>query len=235
MARWDNVATTVNWPTAGNALWAEWQRAKQYRGDHDETWGGVTLNIDSDLMRGPIATVLRSYRVTSSGTLNVRSGPSSAYPIVGTLAANATVSVICQARGQVVGSTAVWDRISTGGYVSDRYISTPSSTTFSATLLVPGADHHRDARQHPQWSRDDVCRQRRVAGWRPRLRRLPEGRHPRRHDPGVEPARRRPLDQRLLRRQRVEHDLQRARPPLPLTAHAKTSPRGRPLGESAHG
>ncbi|MFW5470295.1 glycoside hydrolase domain-containing protein [Knoellia sp. CPCC 206435] len=134
MARWDGVATTQNWPTAGNTLWAEFQRAKQYRGDHNETWGGVTLNIDSNLMRGPVATVLRTYRVTSTGTLNVRSGPSSAYPIVGTLAPNASVSVICQARGQVVGTTSVWDRISTGGYVSDRYISTPSSTTFSAPL-----------------------------------------------------------------------------------------------------
>ncbi|KGN41663.1 glycoside hydrolase domain-containing protein [Knoellia aerolata] len=134
MARWDNVATTVNWPTAGNGLWAEWQRAKQYRGDHNETWGGVTMNIDSDIIRGPVATVARPYRVTSSGSLNVRSGPSSAYPIIGSLASGSTVSVICQARGQLVGTTSVWDRISTGGYVSDRYVSTPSTTTFSAPL-----------------------------------------------------------------------------------------------------
>jgi len=134
MARWDGVATTTNWPTAGNTLWAEWQRAKQYRGDHNETWGGVTINIDSNLIRGPVATVLRSYRVTSSGTLNVRSGPSSAYPIIGSLASGSTVSLICQARGQTVGTTSVWDRISTGGFVSDLYVSTPSSTTFSAPL-----------------------------------------------------------------------------------------------------
>ncbi|WP_353951882.1 glycoside hydrolase domain-containing protein [Knoellia sp. S7-12] len=134
MARWDNVATVTGWSTAGNTLWSEWQRAKQYRGDHVETWGGVSMNIDSDTIKGPVATVAKTYRVTSSGTLNVRSGPSSAYPIVGSLAANAAVSVICQARGQLVGTTSVWDRISTGGFVSDRYVSTPSSTTFSATL-----------------------------------------------------------------------------------------------------
>lgn len=134
MARWDGVPSTTNWATASNRLWAQWQRAKQYRGDHNETWGGVTLNIDSDVMRGPVATVLRSYRVTSSSRLNVRIGPSSAYPIIGTLNAGATASVICQSRGQRVGSTGVWDRISTGGFVSDRYVSTPSSTTFSAPL-----------------------------------------------------------------------------------------------------
>lgn len=134
MARWDNVATLTGWPTAGNALWAEWQRAKQYRGDHVETWGGVSMNIDSDIIKGPVATVSKTYRVTSSGTLNVRGGPSSAYPIVGTLPAGSSVSVICQARGQLVGTTSVWDRISTGGYVTDRYVSTPSSTTFSSSL-----------------------------------------------------------------------------------------------------
>ncbi len=134
MARWDSVATVTGWPTAGDTLWAEWQRSKQYRGDHPETWGGVTMNIDSDIIKGPVATVSKTYRVTSSGTLNVRSGPSSSFAIVGTLPANAAVAVICQARGQLVGTTSVWDRISTGGFVSDRYVSTPSSTTFSSTL-----------------------------------------------------------------------------------------------------
>ncbi|WP_436003823.1 glycoside hydrolase domain-containing protein [Knoellia sp. LjRoot47] len=134
MARFDNVASVTGWPTAGNTLWAEWQRAKQYRGSHDETYGGVTINIDNDVIRGPVASVLRTYRVTSSGNLNVRSGPSSAYPVVGTLAAGSSVGVICQARGQAVGTTSVWDRISTGGFVTDRYVSTPSSTTFSSPL-----------------------------------------------------------------------------------------------------
>ncbi|MFW5473113.1 glycoside hydrolase domain-containing protein [Knoellia sp. CPCC 206450] len=134
MARWDGVATTTNWPTAGNTLWAEWQRAKQYRGDHNETWGGVTMNIDSNVIRGPVASALRAYRVTSSSTLNVRSGPGSSYPVVGTVASGSTVSVVCQALGQTVGSTAVWDRISSGGYVTDLYLSTPSSTTWSPPL-----------------------------------------------------------------------------------------------------
>lgn len=134
MARWDGVASLTGWPTAGNALWAEWQRAKQYRGDHAETWGGVTMRVDSDLIRGPVATVARSYRVTSSTTLNVRSGPTTSAAVIGELAPGSTVAVLCQARGQTVGTTAVWDRIGSGGYVSDRYVSTPSSTGFSGAL-----------------------------------------------------------------------------------------------------
>lgn len=134
MARWDGVATVTGWPTASNTQWAEWQRAKQYRGDHVETWGGVSMNIDSDIIKGPVATVAKAYRVTSSTPLNVRSGPSTADPVIAQLPSGSTVSIICQARGQLVGTTSVWDRIITGGYVSDRYVSTPSSTTFTAAL-----------------------------------------------------------------------------------------------------
>ncbi len=134
MARWDGVATLTGWPTAGNTLWAEWQRAKQYRGDHVETWGGVSLSVDSDVIKGPVATVAKRYRVTSTGPLNVRSGPSTATSVIGQLQPGSTVAVVCQARGQLVGSTRVWDRIGTGGYVSDRYVSTPSTTGFSAGL-----------------------------------------------------------------------------------------------------
>jgi uncharacterized protein YraI len=64
----------------------------------------------------------------------VRTGPSTASSISGQLAAGSTVAVICQARGQRIGTTPVWDRISNGGYVSDFYVSTPSTTGFSAAL-----------------------------------------------------------------------------------------------------
>ena len=134
MARWDNAPTLTGWPTAANTRWAEWQRAKQYRGGHNETWGGVTLNIDSDVIKGPVATVARTYRVTSASTLNVRSGPTATSTSIGQLPAGSTVSVLCQARGQKVGTTPVWDRISTGGYVSDLYLSTPSNTGFTTAL-----------------------------------------------------------------------------------------------------
>jgi uncharacterized protein YraI len=134
MARWDDAATLTGWPTAGNALWAEWQRAKQYRGDHVETWGGVSINIDSDVIKGPVATVAKTYRVTSGSTLNVRSAPTATSSLVDELAPGVAVKVVCQARGQLIGTTRVWDRLSSGGYVSDYYISTPSSSGFSATL-----------------------------------------------------------------------------------------------------
>ncbi|MER5700344.1 glycoside hydrolase domain-containing protein [Micromonospora sp. NPDC002296] len=46
-ARWDGVATVTD-PAIPESYWAPGRRMKQYQGDHHETWGGVTLNIDSD-------------------------------------------------------------------------------------------------------------------------------------------------------------------------------------------
>jgi hypothetical protein len=46
-ADWDGVATTnSSYMPAG--MWTDHQRLHQYRGGHNETWGGSTLNIDND-------------------------------------------------------------------------------------------------------------------------------------------------------------------------------------------
>lgn len=141
MARWDGNSSLTNWPTAPNTHWSNYQRAKQYLGDHNETWGGVTINIDSDAVKAPVATVARTYQVTGATSLNVRSGPASSYPAVRTYAPGATLFVVCQTTGQKVGTTAVWDRLTNGAWASDYYVSTPSNTGFSAELprcIYPG-------------------------------------------------------------------------------------------------
>jgi uncharacterized protein YraI len=134
MARWDGNQSLTNWPTAPNSQWAFWQRAKQYRGDHNETWGGVTINIDNDALNAPVAVVARSYKVTSKTPLNARTGPSTKYSIVRSYDPGASLSVVCQTTGQKVGTTSVWDRLTNGAWVSDYYVSTPSSTGFTSQL-----------------------------------------------------------------------------------------------------
>jgi uncharacterized protein YraI len=134
MARWDGNPSLSGWPTAPNTQWSFSQRAKQFRGDHYETWAGVRLLIDSDSLDAPMATVALPYRVTSGINLNARSGPSTSYPIVAKYSAGASLSVICQTAGERVGSTPVWDRLTNGAWVADYYVSTPSKTTYSAPL-----------------------------------------------------------------------------------------------------
>ncbi|MCA2218990.1 glycoside hydrolase domain-containing protein [Jidongwangia harbinensis] len=48
-ARWDNVATVTD-SAIPAAYWSPHRRIKQYRGGHDETWGGVTVNVDNDYL-----------------------------------------------------------------------------------------------------------------------------------------------------------------------------------------
>lgn len=46
----------------------------------------------------------------------------------------ASLAVVCQAPGSAVGSTKVWDKLNNGSYVPDRYVSTPSKTSYSAPI-----------------------------------------------------------------------------------------------------
>jgi len=50
-------ATVWNLACLSNALWTNSQRIRQYTGGHNETWGGVTLNIDSNVLDGVVATI----------------------------------------------------------------------------------------------------------------------------------------------------------------------------------
>ncbi len=45
-------------PCISDGVWVNSQRLRQYSGGHNETWGGVTLNIDSNVLAGPVSTVL---------------------------------------------------------------------------------------------------------------------------------------------------------------------------------
>lgn len=147
IARWDLSTSLTGWTGIPDGQWANRQRAKQYRGGHDETYGGVRLNIDSDSLNVPVATVARRYTVQGTASLNARTGPSGSYAVVRTWPRGSTLSVLCQARGQLVGGTRVWDRLHDGTWVSDRYVSTPSTTGFSSALpkcLYPYQTTSRD-------------------------------------------------------------------------------------------
>lgn len=134
IARYDGVDSLKGWTGVSDSKWAVHQRAKQYRGGHDETYGGVTVNIDTDRLDTPVATVAYTYSVTSATALNARTGPSTSYPVAKTYAPGSSLAVVCQAPGLKVGTTTVWDRLTDGSYVTDYYVSTPSNTGYSSPL-----------------------------------------------------------------------------------------------------
>lgn len=54
-ANWDGDPSVYHLSCVSSSSWTNHQRFKQYVGDHNETWGGVTLNIDSNCADGPTA------------------------------------------------------------------------------------------------------------------------------------------------------------------------------------
>ena len=61
LARWDNVPSVWFYaspsPAVPETAWGNHQRIKQWQAPHNETWGGVTFNIDGNISDGPVAGV----------------------------------------------------------------------------------------------------------------------------------------------------------------------------------
>jgi photosystem II stability/assembly factor-like uncharacterized protein len=60
----------------GDGYWSNHERLRQYTGGHNENWGGVTLNIDSNVIDGPVATT--SMPPAPANTNLIRNGDFSA-------------------------------------------------------------------------------------------------------------------------------------------------------------
>ncbi|MGW1025191.1 SH3 domain-containing protein [Streptomyces sp. NPDC002577] len=85
---------------------------------------------------GAFGLVLGAASTASAATysvvadVNVRSGPSTSYPIVAKLASGAQVAISCQTPGETItgplGTSNIWDRIGSDRYVTDTYVRTGS-------------------------------------------------------------------------------------------------------------
>jgi hypothetical protein len=57
IANWNGVQGVFGDPYISDSYWHNHQRLHQYRGGHKETFGGVTINIDSNYLDGAVAGV----------------------------------------------------------------------------------------------------------------------------------------------------------------------------------
>jgi Domain of unknown function (DUF1906) len=53
IANWNGLATTDD-PYVPDSYWSNHQRIHQYRGGHNETWGGVKINVDNNYLDGAV-------------------------------------------------------------------------------------------------------------------------------------------------------------------------------------
>lgn len=132
-ARWDNQVSTAE-KVLSSAQWGNQQRIKQYRGDHNETWSGYRLNIDSNYMDTSLGSATYQYKVTAGASVNLRTGPGVKFAKAGTAAPGATLAVVCQLWYLKVDGDPIWDKLVDGRYIADRYLGTPSAGRYSAPI-----------------------------------------------------------------------------------------------------
>jgi hypothetical protein len=130
-ARWDRKPKLTNWSGVDRDQWANQQRIKQYRGDHLERHGGVTLNIDSNVVDAPVATVAAQYPVVAGGTATKRA-PRADAASVGTLVSGGTAAVLCH----VERNDERWYKLTDGSYLPQSALA-PGSGKSLARCAYP--------------------------------------------------------------------------------------------------
>jgi hypothetical protein len=74
IANWNGVKSTDD-PYVPDTAWTPHRRIHQYRGGHDETYGGVTINIDNNYVDGATVGSVSSGSATPRGRLESAGAP----------------------------------------------------------------------------------------------------------------------------------------------------------------
>ncbi len=75
IARWNGAEDVFGEPVASDEYWADHERIHQYRGGHNETWGGVKINIDSNYVDGAVVEAAATLPTeTPAGTVTSSDG-----------------------------------------------------------------------------------------------------------------------------------------------------------------
>jgi hypothetical protein len=119
IADWNGLQTTSD-PYVPSGDWASAQRLHQYSGGHNETYGGVTLNIDGDYLNGS----------TAGTPVTVAASPS--------LGVNPLVSGAVRLHARWAGNTKVtaWQVLAGESAKSLAPLGTPFQSGADATLIV---------------------------------------------------------------------------------------------------
>ena len=105
-ANWNGRADTAD-PYVPSGAWARHQRLHQFRGGHNETYGGVRINVDSDYVDGatvgtppgpPVLTVAGVHAVVATTFLRVHCGRPSGAACPGQILIRAHVRVRVRPR-----------------------------------------------------------------------------------------------------------------------------------------
>jgi hypothetical protein len=100
IANWNGVQSVFGDRYVSDSLWANHQRIHQYKGGHNETYGGVTINIDSNIVDSavvggvvtppPPPTPVPAGQVSTADGVATASWPAAAFPVPATVTISAS-------------------------------------------------------------------------------------------------------------------------------------------------
>ncbi len=99
IANWNGVQSVFGDRYVSDSIWANHQRVHQYKGGHNETYGGVTINIDSNIVDSavvggiapppPPPTPVPAGQVSTADGVVTASWPAAAFPVPATVTVSA--------------------------------------------------------------------------------------------------------------------------------------------------
>ena len=136
IGKWDLRETVWGLTPLPDSVWSEQQRLHQYRGGHDETWGGVTFNIDNDIEEGPVAAPAGAAAPDTSGPELIVESPREAETVNGPeVTARGMTSDAGRGDSGVAGVT-VNGEPAEGGHAPGNAVA-----SWRRTLTLPAGDH----------------------------------------------------------------------------------------------
>jgi LasA protease len=123
--------TRVGWHWRSAGKWVFWEGASAYGGY--ALHGSTHVNPGGGLYNyGALGSNQGIVDAWDSATVNRRSGPGTNYSIVGSVTDGTTVTISCWRNGTThtgrYGTTAVWDKLTDGSWVSDAFVYTGVNT-----------------------------------------------------------------------------------------------------------
>ena len=130
---YNSSATVFNTACLLNSYWPNHQRIRQYAGGHNESWGGATLNIDSNVIDGVVA--IPAQGLVSDAFVNASMIPHSPY-MDGQAIGAATTAVDDPVLPCAVGKgfNSIWYRFTPA--VSERMLVSTSGSSYDTVLSV---------------------------------------------------------------------------------------------------
>ena len=132
IANWNGQTSVFGDPYVADAYWPNHQRIHQYRGGHKETYGGVTVNIDSNTVDAP---------VVGAGNVPPPAPPPPPPPQSGSVVTSDGLATVSWPAGAFTGTptvTAAPTTLSTsvGGFAAGSYVVQVSATNADGSRVT---------------------------------------------------------------------------------------------------